>query len=202
MHRRHADAAGRAKHQHALARRQPAALQQGVKGGVVGGAEHGGLRHVQFGRRRPHTVEGRHRQFGEAAGPVAHDHPVARLEGIAAPAGGDDRAGSLQSRHERQVGLELVAARHHQRIDIVDAPGLLPDQYFAHARLRIGPLLDGQHIGRAELAAEDYAHGLETVEANIGKGGGCRNGCRSIAPAAPSGKSVTAAPAMSRPEPV
>ena len=131
-----ADAACCTVDQHPFAGLQPAALDEGVIGGVVGVAEPGSsFKAHRLGDR----VAFRGDRIGErrvAAEPHSVHHPVADLETGDAVADRDDLAGSFVAGDERRLGAELVFASEHQHVDILDTARRHPDLDFAWTRRR------------------------------------------------------------------
>jgi NADPH:quinone reductase-like Zn-dependent oxidoreductase len=69
-----------------------------------------------------------------------------------------DRAGRKLARHERQRGLELILAAHHDQIDEIDRGGVHLDQHLAGLGRGLRYVAERGVLDPPELANDDGAH--------------------------------------------
>ena len=159
LDRGNADPAGRPVHQHPLARRQPAALQQRVISGGVGATE-------DTRRLQAHAIGDLVAQSGlgiaafsaGAESVPAHD-AVPNLETGDTRTNGDHQAGSLTAGDERRVRTELVCSGQHQHIDILHAArGDLHLDFVGGWRWRVRDITPGQHLGATKRLTHYCLH--------------------------------------------
>ena len=122
-----ADAAGRPVHQHRLAGREPAALDEGEVGRAVVEDDRGTLLVRDAVGDRERQVERGDGLLGEATEQAQRGDPVAGGE-PGAVGSADDLAGDLGARRERQVGLELVEPAALEHLGERDAGRAYADQ--------------------------------------------------------------------------
>ena len=158
LDRGQADAAGRAEHQHGLARRDPAAVLQREIGGVVNQRHRRGFVERQRRRQLDALALRHHREFGEAGRLRHQQRVVAGLEFRHAVADRRDHADRQLAGNERQRRLELVAAAHHHQIDEVDRDRARLEQHLAGLGRGLGHVAEACVLDASEFADHHGAH--------------------------------------------
>ncbi|MCY1297839.1 hypothetical protein D9M70_472920 [compost metagenome] len=143
---RDAHAAGRAQHEHGLARFQLAAVDHRMVRSAVGQRKGRGGLEVDARRHRHDRGGGRLGLRGKRAIAQVGDDLVARLDMGDACAHRVDHAGQFGAGAERQGRLGLVFVLDDEHIREVDGGRLHVDDHFARARHQVGQGFHGQRI--------------------------------------------------------
>ena len=158
LDRRGAHAARGPEDEQRLARLQPGAVDQGVHGRRVGEQERrADLERHALGELRGGRL-GHHDLLGESTRPLAEDHLVTDRPARDAFAQRENLAGRFNARRERQLGLVLVAACHHQHVGKIQRRRAHADQHLARRGRRRRQVDDLQNRRIAQGLAQDCAH--------------------------------------------
>ena len=154
-----ADPAGRAGHQHRIARLHAGAHVDRDPGRVEHGDHGGGVLERHAVGQQEAALLGRGHELAEGAGEDLRHDPVAGFAARHARPDGPDDAGAVAAGHEGPCRSLLVPAPEHQGVREVDPDGPVLDQHLAGAGLGVRQVRDGVAFDGAELVDQECAHG-------------------------------------------